>query len=382
MEYFFILMTIIIWGFIIYVFLTVISNVIFWPKVKRRSEEIMPIISVVIPARNEEKTIGKCIQQVIRQSGVKEIIVYNDESTDSTEQVVLDLKQKYPGIQIIQGKGLPAGWTGKNHACQQLANAAGGEWILFLDADTRIENHGIADILMDTLDHKATFASCWPGLELQTFWEKLLMPMLNFFVYTVYPAPISFKKNSPSLGIAHGACILAKRDVYMRLGGHARVKNEIFEDTKLARLWRAYGEVSLCFDGQDIVRVRMYESLKEIWSGFQKNFFPGFKTEITFWLFLFLHAMVFLFPFIFSIIELFQGKYFTMMQTISIIVIIIRTLLTLRFRHPIISAILHPFPQLFLIILGISSRIKFKSGDGVEWKGRKYSYIKTKTGKE
>ena len=375
-------MTIIIWGFITYVFLTVISNVLFWPKVKRRSGEITPIISVLIPARNEEKTISKCIQQVVRQSGVKEIIVYNDESTDSTEQVVLDLKQKYPDIQIIQGKGLPAGWTGKNNACQQLANAAVGEWILFLDADTRIENHGIADILMDTVNHKATFVSCWPGLELETFWENLLMPMLNFFVYTVYPAPISFKKNSPSLGIAHGACILAKRDVYMRLGGHARVKNEIFEDTKLARLWRAEGEVSLCFDGQDIVRVRMYESLKEIWNGFQKNFFPGFKTEKAFWLFLFLHALVFLFPFIFAIIELFQGKYFTMMQTISIIVIIIRILLILRFRHPFISAILHPLPQIFLIILGISSRMKFKSGNGVKWNGRKYSYIKTETGKE
>ena len=381
-AYLSIIIALVIWGFIIYVFLTVLGNVFFWKKIRRRSEEIPPVVSVLIPARNEEKTITKCIERVAGQNGVKEILVYDDESSDSTAKVVLELQKRYPVIRLIRGEEFPTGWTGKNHACQRLAELSSGDWLLFLDADARIRENAISDIVRDADIHGATFTSCWPGLELRTFWEKLLMPMLNFFVYSVYPAPISFKRSSPSLGIAHGACILAKRDIYMRIGGHARVKKEIFEDTKLARLWRREGEISLCFDGQDTVRVRRSESLKDIWRGFEKNFFPGFKTEPTFWVFLFLHTAIFFLPFLFAMIELSQGKYFTMMQMISITVLIIRILLTWRFRHPFISAILHPVPQIFLIILGISSRMKFKTGRGVEWKGRKYSYSKAETGKE
>jgi hypothetical protein len=109
------------------------------------------------------------------------------------------------------------------------------------------------------------------------FWEKALMPMLNFVVFTLFPAPLSLKRQDASLGLAHGACILARRDEYKKIGGHEAVRGEIFEDTSLARIWRARGERGICLDGQDIVHVRMYDSLRGIWNGFQKNFFPAFR---------------------------------------------------------------------------------------------------------
>src|SRR5262245_10923498 len=110
-----------------------------------------------------------------------------------------------------------------------------------------------------------TFLSCWPGLEMESFWERMLMPMLDFVVFSIFPAPLSLKMGHSSLALAHGACLMFERKRYFEIGGHAAVRDQIFEDTRLARLWRMRGERGLCLDGQDMVQVRMYSSFDEIW---------------------------------------------------------------------------------------------------------------------
>ena len=92
--------------------------------------------------------------------------------------------------------------------------------------------------LCEAMQRKATLLSLWPGLDLVGAWEKLLMPMLHFIVFALYPAPLALTRRDPSLGIAHGACMLAHRETYLRVGGHEAVRDEIFEDTRLARTWR------------------------------------------------------------------------------------------------------------------------------------------------
>jgi len=345
---------------------TTLFNVLLWERVENINYETKDSVSVLIPARNESANIIGCLECLINQTNVKEILVYNDYSSDDTAEKVISFSKQYPVVQLIEPSTLPSGWTGKTFACYQLAQKARGDWLLFIDADTRITHNAISGMLLKAQQWNVTFLSCWPGLEMVTFWERFLMPVLNFFVYTVYPAFLSFKFNMPSLGIAHGACIMIKRDVYHKIGGHERVKNKIFEDTELARLWRNENERSLCFDGQNVVRVRMYESLKDIWIGFQKNFYPGFNSEVSFWIFMAFHALLFLIPFFLFFISL----YIVLMV---ILVLTIRILLSIRFRHPFWSALLHPFGEIFLLALGISSWWKFTNGPGVNWKGRTYA---------
>src|SRR5690606_20059092 len=119
-----------------------------------------------------------------------------------------------------------------------------------------------------------TFLSCWPQLEMRGLFERLLMPLLNFVLLTLYPAPLAASRDNRALGLAHGACILVRADIYRLLGGHESVKAELFEDTRLAQHWRATGHRSLCLDGTGTVRVRMYDSLSAIWGGFRKNLYP------------------------------------------------------------------------------------------------------------
>lgn len=159
---------------------------------------------------------------------------------------------------------------------------------------------------------------------------------------------------------------------YRRLGGHELVSRELFEDTALAREWRRLGERSLCFDGQDVVRVRMYRSFGELWSGFRKNFYPAFRTEIGFWIFLLFHAAVFLVPFAMVLRCAVTHDPCSASWVAAGAVLAMRLVQALRFRYPWWSSFLHPFAEIVLLAVGLSSWWSIRSGRGVAWKGRQY----------
>lgn len=351
----------------------VLWNVLGWPKPGPAGERHDRACSVLIPARNEEDNIAACLDSVLRQgNAVLEIIVCDDHSTDGTVEKVKSFERTDPRVRLIAAPELPVGWCGKTFACATLAGEAAGEWLLFLDADARLRDGAMDRLLSEAKARDVSFLSCWPGLDLIGFWEKALMPMLNFVVLTLFPAPLSLKRRDASLGLAHGACILARREEYERTGGHEAVRGEIFEDTSLARVWRARGGRGLCLDGQDIVRVRMYDSLRGIWNGFRKNFFPSFRRPLSFWLFLLLHLFCFLLPFILFFGLAAAGAWPLSAGLSLISVLLMRVSLALRFRHPLWAVLLHPLAETVLLVLGVFSWSSCRAGRGVEWKGRIY----------
>jgi glycosyltransferase involved in cell wall biosynthesis len=338
----------------------VVANAALWPDVKRGTE-CAGEVSVLIPARNEEETLPRCLETVLPQPGVGEVLVYDDHSEDGTADVVRSFAARDPRVRLIGPAPLPPGWAGKTFACYKLSEAARGPWLLFLDADVTLAPGAIAGVLAEAQRRGVTLLSCWPGLLMHGFWEKLLMPMLNFVVFTLYPAPLALRRPlDASLGLAHGALILARADAYRRVGGHRAVRAELFEDTLLARVWRRRGERSLCLDGRRLVQTRMYSGLRPIWLGFQKNFYPAFRSPLSFWAFLAFHAIVFLGPFL------------TADWVAASCVIAMRIALALRFSHPLWSAFLHPPAQVFLLALGLASWWRYRHGSGVPWKGRRY----------
>lgn len=337
----------------------VLWNVLAWGAVRPSSADPGVVVSVLIPARDEAANIRACLDSARLQPGVREVIVYDDHSSDSTRTLVEEAAVEDPHIRLARTEALPPGWCGKPFACSRLATAAEGDWLLFLDADARLEGGAVASMLAEAQKRDATMLSCWPGLEMHSFAERLLMPLLNFVVFTMYPAPLAARRSDPSLGIAHGACILCERRAYEAVGGHATVASQIFEDTRLAQVWRERGERSLCLDGQHVVRTRMYAGAREIWNGFRKNFRAGFRTETAFWLFWLAHAILFL------------GVFFIDWRAAGI-VLLIRSLLAVRFGHPLWSALLHPVAECYLLALGASSWWAARNGRAVSWKGRQY----------
>ncbi len=349
-----------------------LSNCLFWSKVRQTEIEYNKLVSVLIPARNEEDNLQDCVNSVLLQGKVvREILIYDDHSTDRTAEILSDLCLQNPDIHCLTVSPLPLGWCGKNFACAQLGEASTGGWVLFLDADARLIPNAINRMLNEAQNREVTFLSCWPRFEMIGLAEKLLMPMLNFIVFSFFPGVLSLMKEpkfraNPGLGLAHGACMFFERNSYLEFGGHERVKDQIFEDTRIAQLWRTDQKPGVCLDGQDIISLRMYKTYREIWNGFQKNFYPAFKQDSSFWLFLLFHFVFFLLPFLLTI-----SFGYNLVISISLIYLI-RFVLALRFNHSVISIIFHPVSQLFLLVLGLSSYFQCKSGRGVHWKGRAY----------
>ena len=353
-------------------FAVALWNVLAWPSVSEAPAAETDQVAVLIPARDEEPTIDACIQSALAQGGVlKEVLVYDDHSTDATASRVRTWSARDDRVRLCAPVPLPPGWYGKPFACARLAGEATAPWLLFLDADARLQPAAADRLLTEARQRDATLLAPWPDIVCGGFWEKALMPLLNFCVFSFFPAPLALRRNDPSLGLAHGACILVEAATYRAAGGHAMVQDEIFEDTWLARRWREAGHVGVCLDGRTVVKVRMYQSFSGIWFGFMKNFRPAFRGEARFWAFWAFHGICFLLPFLLLPVAVWRVDGLPVVAATAL-VLTSRLLMARRFGHPWWSAAFHPVAEALLLALGVASWRRWKSGVGVQWKGRTY----------
>jgi chlorobactene glucosyltransferase len=232
-----------------------------------------PIVSAIVPARNEEATIVNAVESLAAQPEISQIIVVNDQSTDGTAAKLKELSSQFPQLRVLETKELPGGWVGKNHAVWLGAAQAKGDWLLFTDADGVHLPGSTAHALADAAKSEAGLVSYSPEQETRTWWEKSLIP----FVYTRLAHQYSYDEvnhpDSPAAA-ASGQYLLIRRDVYQRIGGHAAVAGEVLEDVALARLVKRAG-VRLHFaSGAGIMRVRMYRTFGAMWQGWTKNLYP------------------------------------------------------------------------------------------------------------
>ncbi|HAC14614.1 MAG TPA: hypothetical protein DCE78_01535 [Bacteroidetes bacterium] len=292
-------------------------------------------ISFCIPARNEESSIRKCVESVIQQNYPNfEVLILDDHSTDTTLQILREIKSKNPKseIKIISGEPKPESWLGKNWACHQLGLQASGEIIVFMDADTWLESNLGNAINAQFKNAKIDALTIWPEQKLGTFWEKVIIPQIYYVIFTLLPVRYSQfdpkwmpEKFRPvfrsSFAAACGQFIAFKKGTYHTIGGHASVKNNVVEDVELARLIRRNNLKIRLFRGARTVYCRMYTNQDEILKGFRKNFLAGFGNNI----FLFiaagiLHFIVFLLPFFTLILAVYLNE--ITMMILSVILII------------------------------------------------------------
>ena len=149
------------------------------------------MVSAIIPARNEEASIARAVESVAAQLEVGEVIVVNDQSTDRTGAILAELAMRIPKLKVLDAGPLPDGWVGKNHAVAVGAAAATGEWLLFTDADTYHYPGSARRALADAVDHDAVLVSYSPEQEMETWWERALIP----FVYCRLSAKFSFARS-------------------------------------------------------------------------------------------------------------------------------------------------------------------------------------------
>ena len=237
------------------------------------------LISVCIPARNEERNIRACVEAVLAQDYPDfEVIVLDDCSTDSTPAILADLASRDARLRPIRGSDLPNGWAGKPHALHQASAAARGQWLCFIDADTFISPVTLSSCYVKALETRADMFTIMTFQVLGSFWEKVIMPL----VLTGLSAGFSPRKvNDPQRkdAIANGQFILVKRTVYDAIGGHESVQDSIVEDKAIAEQVKWNGYRLIVADGMLIARTRMYTSLPEMWEGWTKNIYLGLRDQ-------------------------------------------------------------------------------------------------------
>jgi Glycosyl transferase family 2 len=233
-----------------------------------------PEVSVIIPARNEEVSLGGCLESLVSQAGVEfEIIVVNDHSTDRTGEIAAS----FPGICVIEAGALPQGWTGKNNAVACGAREARGQWLLFTDADTVHLPGSVARALAEAKEHKAEMLSYSPEQIAVTFWEMAILPVVFAELARQYP-PAKVSDPASPIAAANGQFIMIRRETYDVIGGHAAVAGDILEDVALARRVKASGRKIRFRYAADAVRTRMYRNFAQLREGWTKNLALLFPT--------------------------------------------------------------------------------------------------------
>lgn len=260
---------------------------------------LVPLVSVIVPARDEERMIGRTVRALLAQTWpALELIVVNDRSTDGTGAVLAQIASEDSRLVVIDNEEPPAGWLGKPWAMHQGSLRARGELLLFVDADVLYEPDALTAAVLHLQQTGAPFLALLPRFVMRGFWEHIAMPNLAFFVYTVLPLWLSNRTRWPLLAIGGGTGNLIRRADYDAIGGHEALRDAVVDDVGLARLVRRSGRRTTVALADRLVSVRMYEGLGEIVRGFTKNGFAVVgRSYVTMAVFLALGFVLHVLPF-------------------------------------------------------------------------------------
>ncbi|MDQ6887434.1 MAG: glycosyltransferase [Gemmatimonadota bacterium] len=236
-----------------------------------------PLVSVIVPARNEAGTIGRCVRSILgTKYPAMELIVVDDRSEDDTARIVREMAGHDPRLRLIEAGPFPPDWFGKQWACRQGASVARGSILCFADADTWHE----PDLLTRSVNamHRrgADLLSLAGRQELGSFWERVVQPQV-FSLLAVRYGGTEVVNDSPRATdkIANGQCMLFGRAAYDEIGGHGAVRQKVAEDLALAQLAFRRGRVLQLVLAQRQLSTRMYTSLRDIVQGWMKNVYAG-----------------------------------------------------------------------------------------------------------
>ena len=240
----------------------------------------LPLVSVIVPMRNEQDNVARCLDGLAAQIGVQfEVIVVDDGSTDATPHLLAEYAARLSAstwLRLVNGRPLPDGWVGKCNACLHGSEFARGEWLLFLDADTAPQPGLIRDMLADATARELDALSLFSFNELGSLAERIVLPVFFQFAWTVFPLHQADNPDSAQeRAMANGQCFLFRSEVYRALGGHGVVKDKVLEDVEFAHALRRAGYRLGLALGMRQLRVRMYHNLAEVVQGLAKHAWNG-----------------------------------------------------------------------------------------------------------
>src|SRR3954453_10490773 len=237
-------------------------------------------VSMLLPVRDEAHRVMPTLQSLLNQQDLADadILVYDDGSADGTADVVRTIGGGR--VQLLAGDGLPAGWLGKPHACAQLAVAASGNVLVFVDADVVLDDDAVAAAVELMRRRRLQFVSPYPRQLAGSWLERLVQPLLWWSWLTFLPVRIAERSSRPSLAAANGQFFVVDAQAYRDAGGHASVRDEVVEDVTLARALVRSGGHGGFVDGSAVARCRMYDGSRAVVAGYAKSLWRAFGSPV------------------------------------------------------------------------------------------------------
>ncbi|MEP7217662.1 MAG: glycosyltransferase family 2 protein [Bacteroidota bacterium] len=337
-----------------------------------------PRVSVLVPARNEERSIERCVRSLLAQEyPAMEVIVLNDDSDDATGNILATIARADLRLKIIDGAPLPAGWIGKNWACHQLSNIADGRWLFFTDADTHHAPQSVRAAVALAERSRLALLSGVPLQRMESFWERTIIPMTQFLYVAWLPNRWITERRNPKFSAANGQLLMIRRDAYDAIGGHAACRENLVEDIRLGRMAKERGFRTALATAVETAECRMYRSFGEIVEGFSKNLFPGFGYSFAaLAMFIISSLLLYTAPIFFLIVGIITGRISLALTWLPLaqlaIAGAIRGMIAIRFRMGADQIFHQPLSAAMAALIGINSARLSRSKRGTTWKGRAY----------
>ncbi len=344
-----------------------------------------PLVSILIPARNEERNIGNCLESLCALDYPNfEVILIDDRSTDNTAAIVEDFARKDARIRLLRNEKLQEGWTGKNYALFAGQAQARGQWLLFSDADTIHSPESLSQSLQFAQDKGLDMVTLLPNLIGESFWEKLLQPIAGATLMISFPLHKSNNPDSP-VAFANGQYILIKRDLYDRIGRHEALKGFFLEDIAMAKAVKAHGAPMMVVPSPTLYQTRMYKDFREIWHGwsriyyyiFEKHFLRLLANIVAIFAVSLLPVLVLIALLCMWLINGMLSEYAISLLGIAVAQILVMRLAVFRYYklsgcNPYYS-ILNPIGCLIVMGILTDSILKIFSKKGMTWRGTTYA---------
>ena len=353
-------------GFLVIRWSVALINWISTPKLYPGSVVEKPLVSILIPARDEALNLPHLFRELLALNYPRlEIIVLNDHSVDETQSILDEYCRKYENIQYLNGDELPNDWLGKHWACHQLAHAASGDYYLYLDADINRINPELLEYgLAFAENYQLALLSLFPNQIMQTEGEKIVVPLMHHLLLSLLPLWAIYYLPFSSMAAANGQFMLFRAKDYLKYQWHEQVKQNIVEDIAIMQNVKQSGLKGMTLLANGWIHCRMYSNFSSAVDGFSKNILAGFGNSISgFLLYLILVVLIWA-------ILVFYLPLWVIFAAVTLI-LSMRVMISISSGQSVWGNLVrHPFQMLSLLWIGISAIHKrFTSSN--EWKGRK-----------